>query len=84
MRVIAGLGLRPVLRTNDDGAPFVTDGGHFIADCASDGIADPAALAGSLKAITGVVDHGLFVGMAALAITIAPDGTITDHAPAGR
>jgi ribose 5-phosphate isomerase A len=47
-----------------DGKPFVTDNGNFVLDCQYDGIPDPAALARTLDALVGVVDHGLFVGMA--------------------
>lgn len=76
---IARIGLEPALRRNADGTPFVTDGGHYIFDCASNGIADPGSLAATLKAITGVVEHGLFVGMATMALTIDEAGTITEH-----
>jgi len=82
-RAIAELGLQPRLRESG-GEPFRTDGGHYIYDCVSQGIDDPAALASALKAITGVVDHGLFVGMTALAITVDTHGTLTDHAPGTR
>lgn len=47
-----------------DGKPVVTDGGNYIIDCKCEAINDPQALAFSLKTITGVVDHGLFLGMA--------------------
>ena len=43
---------------------FVTDGGHFILDCALGIIEDPAALARHLQAVPGVVGHGLFIGLA--------------------
>lgn len=46
-----------------DAAPFITDGGHYLLDCAFGPIAQPAPLAAQIKAIPGVVDHGLFVGM---------------------
>ena len=78
---IENLGLDPTLRLNDDATPYVTDGGHYIYDCETDGISNPAHLALQLKSITGVVDHGLFVGMAHEAITIDEDGTITRHLP---
>jgi ribose 5-phosphate isomerase A len=80
------LGLVPELRKESSNLanPFRTDGGHYIVDCASDRIADPGELAGRIKAITGVVDHGLFVGMADLAMTVDADGEVTTHArPAG-
>jgi ribose 5-phosphate isomerase A len=51
-----------------DGAPFQTDGGHLTIDCACGGISDPAALEDLLGSIPGVVESGLFCGMADLAI----------------
>lgn len=56
-------GAGPVLRRAGD-APFRTDGGNMIADCTFDAIADPAALHVLLKGIVGVVETGLFIGMA--------------------
>ncbi len=47
-----------------EGAPFRTDGGNLLADCAFPSIPDPAALHARLKAIVGVVETGLFIGMA--------------------
>ena len=44
--------------------PFVSDEGHHILDCAFDEIADPVGLAATLHDMPGVVDHGLFIGMA--------------------
>jgi ribose 5-phosphate isomerase A len=52
------------LRKDKNGHAFVTDGGHWILDAALGRIADPAALAGRLAAIPGVVEHGLFIGLA--------------------
>ena len=46
------------------GAPFKTDGGNYIYDCAFGAITDAPALAAALSAVPGVVDHGLFVGLA--------------------
>ena len=46
------------------GTPFVTDNGNLVLDCRYPGIADPAGLQRTLDALPGVVDHGLFVGMA--------------------
>jgi ribose 5-phosphate isomerase A len=51
-------------RREKNGAPFVSDNGNFVLDCRYPGIADPAALQRTLDAVPGVVDHGLFVGMA--------------------
>ncbi|MCP1335837.1 ribose-5-phosphate isomerase RpiA [Futiania mangrovi] len=52
-----------ILRTDTEGAPFVTDGGHYILDCACEAIPDAEALADALVAIPGVVEHGLFLGL---------------------
>ena len=82
--MIDALGIRSTLRAGVDGLPFVTDGGHYILDCEPHGIANPDELAASLKAITGVVDHGLFVGMATMALTIDAEGDITEHHAPGR
>ena len=56
------------LRTVSDGKPFVTDCGHFILDAHLGVIHDPDALASALAAIPGVVEHGLFIGLATGAI----------------
>ena len=53
---------------------FVTDGGHVILDVAYGAIPEPAALAMALSQITGIVDHGLFLGLASLAILAGPNG----------
>ncbi len=57
-------GLKISLREQEDGHPFVTDGGHYILDCACEAIRDPHTLAEKLNAIAGVVDHGLFIDIA--------------------
>ncbi len=54
--------------------PFVTDGGNHIADCAIADIADPAALHARLCALVGVVETGLFVGLASEARIGGPGG----------
>lgn len=64
---IEALGAQVSLRQYAYGNPFVTDEGHHILDCTFGKIADPALLAGQLRAIPGVVEHGLFIGMAELA-----------------
>jgi ribose 5-phosphate isomerase A len=56
------------------GAVFVTDGGHYILDCAFGAIPDPEGLAAALHAIPGVVDHGLFIGIASAAILAGANG----------
>lgn len=62
------------LRRGKDGHAFVTDGGHFIVDAALGRIADPEGLAARLVAIPGVVEHGLFIGLAQTAILAGPAG----------
>jgi ribose 5-phosphate isomerase A len=55
--------------------PYVTDNGNLILDLSfEDGIADAVALGSSLKAVTGVVEHGLFIGMTAECIVGGPSG----------
>ncbi len=58
-----------VLRTRTDGQPFVTDGGHLILDCHLSAIIEPAALGARLVAVPGVVEHGLFIGIAQAVVT---------------
>ena len=60
--------------------PFVTDGGHLVLDCRFGRIPEPAALAARLSAVPGVVEHGLFIGIASAVISAGPDGvTILGH-----
>ncbi len=58
-----GLAMEPRLRMRD-GFPVQTDSGQLIYDLACGALPDPSALAGALKSITGVIDHGLFLGLA--------------------
>lgn len=78
---ITGSGLKPSLRRKD-GRTFITDGGHYILDCSwPESALDPINLATNLKAIVGVVEHGLFIDMADSIVTINPEGEIQqrDH-----
>ena len=63
-----------LLRRARDGHAFVTDGGHWILDAALERIADPKSLAGRLDGIAGVVEHGLFVGLAHAAVIAGSNG----------
>jgi ribose 5-phosphate isomerase A len=63
-----------LLRQTKDGLPFVTDCGHWILDAALGRIADPGSLADRLARIAGVVEHGLFIGLAQTAILASPAG----------
>jgi ribose 5-phosphate isomerase A len=80
-RVAEGLGLKGslTLRMTQD-TPFVTDGGHFILDASFGRIPDPRALSIGLHAVPGVVEHGLFLGLAKTAIVAGADGVKTVHA----
>lgn len=63
-RALTAMGAAVARRAAADGAPYVTDGGNQILDCRFGPIADPATLGARLKAMVGVVEHGLFVGFA--------------------
>jgi len=63
-----------VLRHAGDGHVFVTDGGHWIVDAHLTRIQDARRLAGLLSIIPGVVEHGLFVGLANMAILAGAQG----------
>jgi ribose 5-phosphate isomerase A len=67
-RKIEGLGASVKAREYASGNPFVTDEGHHILDCSFGEIADPEELAGELDRMPGVVEHGLFIGMANVAL----------------
>jgi len=62
------------LRKANDGHVFVTDGGHWIVDAHLGRIADAPRLAGLLSLIPGVVEHGLFIGLASTAILAGAQG----------
>lgn len=63
------LGLSGPLKLREkDGETFVTDGGHYIIDASFSRIPDPKALSDALFAIPGVVEHGLFIGLAGTVI----------------
>ena len=74
---VASLGLSPRLRKAANGYdPYMTDGGHYILDCDPAPIADPPVLAVALKGLVGVVEHGLFIGIADRAMVVDPDGSM--------
>jgi ribose 5-phosphate isomerase A len=62
------------MRRAANGEPFITDSGHLIADCAFQAIPDVEMLADLLDIVPGVVEHGLFVGIADEAILAGPEG----------
>jgi ribose 5-phosphate isomerase A len=73
-----------VVRKARDGHVFVTDGGHWIVDAHLGRITDAPRLAGSLAAIPGVVEHGLFVGLAGTAMLAGAGGIRVVERPSGR
>jgi ribose 5-phosphate isomerase A len=64
------------LRNAGNGGPFLTDGGHLILDAHLGAIPDPEALAQALVAIPGVVEHGLFLGLATGAVLATEGGLV--------
>ena len=77
LEALASLGCEPELRMDwtDPGRPFVTDGGHYTADCTFEKIADPASLEVQIKDIPGALESGLFVGLARAAAVAGENGT---------
>src|SRR5918994_1436527 len=76
-RRLASLLPEAALRAGDDGsAPYVTDEGHYILDCAIPPGTDARSLAADLAPIPGVVEHGLFLDMASLALLGGEDGYV--------
>ncbi len=83
-RQLENLGARVQLRLDDRGTAFKTDQDNLILDCHFGPISDPAALAPSLSALAGVVEHGLFVGLAHLVIVAGEQGISYLEAKGGR
>jgi len=78
VRLLESLGAGGELRLRHaaDGAPYVTDGGHFILDAHLGRIEKPNVLASTLNNIPGVVEHGLFIGLATGAILATGEGLV--------
>ena len=72
---VEALGAAIKLRQSRDGSPYVTDEGHHVLDCTFGEITDPPALADKLLGIPGVVEHGLCIDRAEMAL-IGKDGTV--------
>jgi ribose 5-phosphate isomerase A len=72
---LEALGCTAVLR-GGPAAPYLTDGGHFLLDCRFGPIAQPAELAARIKALPGVVEHGLFLDMAGRVAVGQADGSV--------
>jgi ribose 5-phosphate isomerase A len=73
-RNLAKLNADPGLRLNAEGKPFVTDGGNYILDCAFGPIESASDLDRDLNSVVGVVEHGLFIGMASQVLVGTPSG----------
>ena len=71
---LAKLNGKPKLRLAPNGQPYVTDGGHYILDCAFGKMNDPAAVAHELDCIVGVVEHGIFLDLATEVFVGGPGG----------
>lgn len=81
-QILETYGVEAVLRLQDD-QPLITDHGHYILDCSFQHIEQPDELTFELNNITGVVDNGLFINMADIALIGFPDGkteTLTPQA----
>ncbi len=65
---LSELGIKSKVRQASPGSDFITDEGNVILDCDCGVIEDPAKLAASIRRIIGVVEHGLFLGMASMAL----------------
>lgn len=72
------------LRKGRDGLAFVTDGGHWIVDAKLGSIKNPGVVAAALAVIPGVVEHGLFLGLARTAILAGAQGIRVIERPIGR
>ncbi|MDT5270686.1 MAG: ribose 5-phosphate isomerase [Acidobacteriota bacterium] len=73
-RVALVAGVEPLLRRDTNGEPFITDNGNFILDCRCGAIPDPMQMERELKSLAGVVESGLFVGMADTAVLADEEG----------
>lgn len=67
LEALEALGCEPALRRTGEG-PFITDGGHYTADCLFSSISDPAALETEIRSIPGALECGLFVGLTRAAV----------------
>ncbi|MFC3799911.1 ribose-5-phosphate isomerase RpiA [Cohnella sp. GCM10012308] len=77
MGCLEALGGHPALRLIQGDEPYVTDNGNYIADCRFGVIEDAAALETTLNLIPGVVENGLFVGMAERIVIGREDGNVS-------
>lgn len=76
VRALEGMGCVPALRMRD-GEMFVTDNGNYIVDCKFQRIDRPKNVEAAINLVPGVVDNGLFVGLAHKVIVASEDGVRT-------
>lgn len=76
-RKLDAAGAKPTLRINSDGKPYITDGGHYIMNCAFGPMDNPREIADRLDHVVGVVEHGLFLQYATEALLAGRDGVKT-------
>lgn len=84
LRFLESLDARVSVRDNADGSRFVTDSGNMIIDCNFGPIADPAGLADSLSRRAGIVEHGLFLGLATELVIAGSAGIQHRSRPGGK
>jgi ribose 5-phosphate isomerase A len=79
-RKLSQMGANPALRLGADKNPYVTEGGHYIVDCAYGPIKAPKEVAHHLDHVVGVVEHGLFLGFASR-VYVAGQGGVEVFTP---
>jgi ribose 5-phosphate isomerase A len=73
-RFLEALGAQVAIRKDDKGSQFVTDSGNMIMDCDFGPIAEPGKLATAINERAGIVEHGLFIGLASDLVIAGPNG----------
>jgi ribose 5-phosphate isomerase A len=71
---LTALGFQTVLKRDDQGLPYRTDGGNLIVHCKFDGSVEPARIEQTLSGVVGVVETGLFLGLATTALVATQTG----------
>lgn len=74
IRFLESLGATPKIRALENGTQFVTDSGNMMFDCSFPPITNPSALAATLSARAGIIEHGLFIGLASDLIVAGDSG----------
>lgn len=79
-RDLEKLGCRAVLRERG-GAPFLSDNGNYVIDCRFETAFDPATVGSAINNVPGVLEHGLFLGLASLVLIASEEGIVTLERP---